>query len=261
MRALVLVVLFSSLASWAQAPEDEFSMPVFAAPDAGAPEASPPTPPLLPAPEADVPPEPQPALVFPATPVVLKEPRWSRATLSAVGLISGLLDLYVGVEVSLAAVFSLTGPPIVTDEKTRQVEGWLVTVGGDFLGGRVSGRLCAGSDFCGQRWAGGATARIGHATAYAARDGSVGLKRFWFGGLSAQAAYVSVPPAPLVAGSQWVEGVLRLKAGLEASTTPALTRAARAAIIQVQVFVFGEYIAFAPVPRGFQLGAAVGVSF
>jgi hypothetical protein len=177
-----------------------------------------------------------------------------------VGLLSGLRDFYVGVEVSLAAVVRLSGPNLL--DAQRQVDGWLLTLGADLLGGRISGALCAGSDFCGDRWAGGATARVGHATGFAARDGSVGVRRFWFGGVSAHVGYVSVPPAPLVAGSRFFEGIFRLKAGVEASAAGgASSRALRAVVMRVQAFIFGEVITFAPVPRGFQLGAAVGVSF
>lgn len=259
MRCVLVIGLWSASAALAQAPEAEFVMPAFGGPDAGQAEALAP-PPVSPPPMPVAPLESAPVPAPEVSRGPAKDPRWARATLSAVGLLSGWRNLYAGVEVSLAAVFPLSGPQVV-DGAQRKVEGWLSTVGADVLGGRISGPLCDGSDFCGDRWAFGASARVGHASGYAAHDGSVGLRRFWFGGLTAQAGYVSVPPAPLVAGARWFEGVFRLKGGVEASTAGPLTRSPRAAVVLVQAFVFAELIVFAPVPRGFQLGAAVGVGF
>jgi len=203
--------------------------------------------------------EPQAAL--PPAPQVKKEPpaepRWNRATGSLTGVLSGLRDFYAGVEFFGGVAL---GTPRVTSP-AREVSGWLVVPGVELMWARLSGPICAGSDFCGQRWVGGAGVRVGHADGIARHDGVVRVRHYVFGELSAQVAYVVVPPAPLTAASRWAEGVFRFRAGvqLNASSSQRAQIEGNGIILHLSGLV--EYLAFGPVGGGLQLGVSFGLAF
>lgn len=254
--AALALLLLPSVSFAAGAPEDEYALPAFAV-DAGAPglQSAPPPPPLM---EAPVVP-PAPAEVA-ATPTPPAEPKWSRLTASVAGTLSGRKEFTAGFEVFAGAVF---GTPQPVDASAtawpREVAGWVVVPG--LIGGwsRVSGPVCAGSGFCGQRWTGGASVRVGHATGASEVDGHVALKRLFFGEASAQVGAVNVPPAPLTIGSRWVEGVVQLRGGVQLGTATG-QRAARTALL-VHLCGLVEYLAFNPVGQGVQFGVVLGVGF
>jgi len=256
-RSLLLASLLLAPIVAAQPEPDEFSLPVFAAPDAGvvSTSASPPvdlTPP---------PPPPPPSLAPPPSPTSGKPPpptaRWNRLTGSLTGVLSGLVDYYAGVELFGGVVF---GAP-TADGPGPEVGGWVVVPGLELLWARLSGPVCAGSDFCGQRWVGGGGVRAGHASGVPRADGVVRVRRFYFGELSAQVAYVVVPSAPLTGGSTWAEGVFRLRGGvqLNASTSQRAQLEGNGVVLHLSGFV--EALAFNPLRRTVQLGVAAGLGF
>lgn len=185
------------------------------------------------------------------------EPRWNRVTGSLTGVLSGLRDYYAGVEFFGGVAL---GTPNVTSP-AREVAGWLVVPGLELMWARLSGPICAGSDFCGQRWVGGAGVRVGYADGVARHDGVVRVRHFTFGELSAQVAYVVVPPAPLTAGSRWAEGVFRFRAGIQlnASSSQRAQTEGNGLILHLSGLV--EYLAFGVVGGGLQLGVSFGLAF
>jgi len=126
---------------------------------------------------------------------------------------------------------------------------------------RLSGPVCAGSEFCGQRWVGGAGVRIGYADGIAREDGVVRLRRFFFGELSAQVAYVVVPPAPLTPASRWAEGVFRLRGGVQLNVASSRRAQLEGNGIILHLSGLVEYLAFSPAGGGVQFGAAFGLAF
>lgn len=235
-----LLLLFAPGLAFAQ---DEFVLPEFGV-DAGAPEPPPPSPPpLFTAPA----PSPSPAPVTPLAP-----PRWPTIALSAVGVLAGWRNFYAGFEGSAGTVL---GTPTLT--KAREVAGWSFVPSLDAAWSRLSGPVCAGSDFCGDRWGGGATLKIGHAVGTARDDGEVRVGRFVFGGLSVHGMLVNVPPAPLTQGSRWGELVIRARVGVQLSLASGASRQART--LAVQLSGFGEGLFFNAVGDRFQLGVALGV--
>lgn len=243
MRLPPLVALVLVVPALAHA-QDEFSLPEFAH-DAGV-TAPPPVsaPPLLPSP--------QPA---PSQPVVLREPRWAKVALSAVGVLAGWRDLYAGLELFIAPTF---GTPQLTSD-TRDVAGWQWMPGLEVAWSKLSGPVCAGSDFCGERWGGGATLRVGHAVGLAAPDGDVRVRRLLFGGVSVHGMFVNVPPAPLTQGSKWGELVLRARFGVQVGTAPVSATSNRGGFT-VHLSGFAEGLIFNAVGDRFQLGVALGVA-
>lgn len=255
--ALILPLLLP-VVGWAAEPDEEFVMPAFAA-DAGTQAVLARTPPPLPpAPLTSAPfvTTPQPPAVTEEGPP--KDPRWSRATISIAGTLAGRKEFAAGVEVFAGVVF---GAPQVSAEASalREVAGWIVVPGVTGAWSRLSGPVCAGSDFCGQRWTGGASVRIGHATGTSPSDGQVALRRFFFGELSAQVGGVNVPPAPLTVGSRWAEGVFQLRGGVQLGTGPRNRRSQSNLLVHLCGLV--EYLAFNPVGQGVQFGVVLGVGF
>lgn len=246
MRLPAALILCLATVAAAQDPDAEFALPAFV-PDAGveAPPAAASAPPLLPAAAP-------PAIVDQAPP---KEPRWNRLSLSLAGVLSGLREFSLGFEAFTGLTF---GAPALTGAD-REVAGWLVVPGLEAQWSRLSGPVCAGSAFCGQRLGGGLGVRVGHAVGNARNDGTVKLRRFLFGALSAQAAYVVVPPAPLTQGTRWGEGVFRLTGGAQLNAGAANSASATGFVVHAGLFV--EVLAFNPVGQGVQLGAALGVAF
>lgn len=249
MKRASLLVLVLSLPVTAQV--DEFELPSqFVAPDAGA--VAPP--PLVSAPPAP-PPQPLPAPTALRREEPLGEPRWNPVTGALAGVVSGLRDLHAGVELSLSLVF---GRPTVRAEtrQGRELEGWqwLPTLEGQWA--RMSGPICGADGFCGQRWSGGLGFRAGHALGLAERSGSSRVSRLLFVGLSTQVASVSVPPAPLVPGSNWVEAVFRLRFGVNVSLSG---KNARAWLV-LHGTTFAEVLAFGPTGSSVQLGLSLGVA-
>lgn len=250
--ALTLLV---PLCAWATAPDEDYALPAFAV-DAGTPATpAPPTPPPLMGAPASTPVAPTVTTIAPP-----KEPKWNRVTASVAGTLAGRKEFSAGFEVFAGVVFG--APRLVESASTaasREVDGWLVVPGLAGAWSRLSGPVCAGSDFCGQRWTGGASVRAGHATGSAGPDGVVALRRFFFGEVSAQLGAVTVPPAPLTVGSRWIEGVFQLRAGVQLSTA-STQRVARSALL-VHLCALVEYLAFNPVGQGVQVGAVLGVGF
>ncbi|MBL8920886.1 MAG: hypothetical protein JNJ54_18630 [Myxococcaceae bacterium] len=249
--AALLAGLLVALPGQAQ-PADEFALPSFTV-DAGVPDPRPLSPPPLTSTPAE--PAPSASLAQPGPP---REPRWPRATISIAGTLSGRKEFTAGVEVFAGVAF---GAPQVLSETSgvREVAGWIVVPGLTGAWSRLSGPVCAGSDFCGQRWTGGASARVGHATGTSTPDGVVALKRFFFGELSAQVGGVNVPPAPLTVGSRWAEGVFQLRGGVQLGTGGRNRQASSNLLVHLCALV--EYLAFNPVGQGVQFGVVLGVGF
>ncbi len=247
-RSLGLVVMVVAATAFAQV--DEYATPEFPHADAGV-EAPPSPPPLVDSPPAITP--------APATKPVdkgpPKEPRWNRLTGSGIGLISGWKNYSVGLEFFLGVNF---GTPTIDGPK-REVSGVLIVPGLEVLWGRLSGPVCNGSELCGQQWGGGLGVRIGHATGLARHDGTIRLNRFIFGELSATAASVNVPPAPLTQGARWGEGVFRLRGGVQLNASSLSNLEANGVIIHLTGHV--EYVAFHVATQGVQVGAAFGLAF
>jgi hypothetical protein len=238
--------------------ESDFALPTFR-PDAGSAPHSLPSPPL---PPLEAAPLPQPAPLHPQEPE--RPAAWNRASASAEGVLSGFRDFYAGVEVFAAGVKGtlevVESAPDAFDPRLRRrdVRGWLLVPGVLGLWSRLSGPVCAGSDFCGERWGAGGAVRFGHATGIAFNDGSVQLTRFLFGQATVQGVFVTVPPAPLTRGSRWGELVLRASFGVQLNTATGRQRT-RAGGIVVQLSGFFEYLFFNPVGAGPQLGLTLGV--
>ncbi len=197
-------------------------------------------------------------------------PRWNRATGSLTGVLSGFRDYSAGIEFFGGVVFGT--PQLTASDKQlsleqtrarplRDVSGWLVVPGLEVMWARLSGPVCAGSEFCGQRWVGGAGVRIGYADGIAREDGVVRLRRFFFGALSAQGAYVVVPPAPLTPASRWAEGVFRLRGGVQLNVASSRRAQLEGNGIILHLSGLVEYLAFSPVGGGVQFGAAFGLAF
>lgn len=246
MRRFGFVVFVVAATAFAQV--DEYATPEFSRADAGV-EAPSSAPPLVDAAPAITP---APTSVDQGPP---KEPRWNRLTGSGIGVISGFRNYTVGLEFFLGVNF---GTPTLDGPK-REVSGVLIVPGLEVLWGRISGPICNGSELCGQQWGGGLGLRVGHMTGIARHDGSVRLKRFLFGELSATAASVNVPPAPLTQGARWGEGVFRLRGGVQLNASSLSNVEANGVIIHLTGHV--EYVAFHLATQGVQLGAAFGLAF
>ncbi len=252
MRFFVLVTLL--LAPFAFAQEETFDAGVVSEP------------PLI---STDALPPPQ----LPVTPAVAAkkgppgEPRWNRATGSLTGVLSGFRDYYAGVELFGGVVFGTPqlsppaaeprGPP----SSLRDVTGWLVVPGLQLMWARLSGPICAGSEFCGQRWVAGAAVRVGYAAGVARHDGAARVRSFSFGELSTSVAYVVVPAAPLTAGSTWAEGVFRFRGGVQLNAASGQRAQAEGNGIILHLSGLVEYLAFSPVGGGLQLGVSFGLAF
>ncbi|MBE2249167.1 MAG: hypothetical protein IAE78_06410, partial [Myxococcus sp.] len=102
---------------------------------------------------------------------------------------------------------------------------------------------------------------VANASGVPRADGVVRVRRFYFGELSAQVAYVVVPSAPLTGGSTWAEGVFRLRGGvqLNASTSQRAQLEGNGVVLHLSGFV--EALAFNPLRRTVQLGVAAGLGF
>lgn len=247
MRFFVLVTLL--LAPFAFAQEESFDGGVVSAP------------PLI---SGDVAPQ------LPVTPAVEAkkgppaEPRWNRATGSLTGVLSGFRDYYAGIELFGGVVFGtpqLGAPSADPRSPIRDVTGWLVVPGVQLLWARLSGPICAGSEFCGQRWVAGAGVRVGYAAGVARHDGVVRVRSFSFGELSTSVAYVVVPAAPLTAGSTWAEGVFRFRGGVQLNAASGQRAQAEGNGIILHLSGLVEYLAFSPVGGGVQLGVSFGLAF
>jgi hypothetical protein len=182
-----------------------------------------------------------------------KPARWSRVTASASGVVSGWSSWSAGVEVGLGAQL---GTPSA-GERPREVEGLVVAPLLELSGARLAGALCGGPGFCGDRWTLGAGLRLGHARGLHQDDGSVWVRRHFFGELSVHGVYVNVPPAPLVGRQRWFEAALRARAGALVNTA-ALTGKSVGFVIHVSAFF--EWLAFQPRTTGPQIGFALGVA-
>lgn len=251
MRFFVLVTLL--LAPFAFAQDETFDAGVVSEP------------PLI---SGDAPPQ------LPVTPAVEvkkgppAEPRWNRATGSLTGVLSGFRDYYAGIEFFGGVVFGTPqlspvaenrGPP--PPSPLRDVTGWLVVPGVQLLWARLSGPICAGSEFCGQRWVAGAGVRVGYAAGVARHDGVVRVRSFSFGELSTSVAYVVVPAAPLTRGSTWAEGVFRFRGGVQLNAASGQRAQAEGNGIILHLSGLVEYLAFSPVGGGVQLGVSFGLAF
>lgn len=252
----------SLIAPLAFAQSEDFELPVFQR-DAGV--SAPTPPPLTPAPA--IPSLPQPPTAPPPADDVsslpegpAQPPRWDRGSFSVEGVLAGLRNLYAGLEIFAGFVL---GSPEVTSEdpklRRRDVRGWVVVPGVDVIWGRLSGPVCGGSDFCGQRWGGAGAVRVGHALGAARNDGTVRLTRLFFGQLAVQGIFVNVPPAPLTQGTRWGELVLRTSGGLQLNTAGPKLTGQRGLVAHFSVFF--EYLFFSPVGDGPQVGITLGVGF
>lgn len=256
-RSIALMLALTGTATRAQV--DDYALPSFESPDAGVSSTSPTAPPLVnvgEAPPAAFPPAPSPRTTARRVTPTTQPPRWNIVTGTAAGVIAGLRDWYTGFE--LFGGVQLGTPEVTsTQPHARLVEGWVWSPGVIGLWARTSGTVvCGGTDFCGTRWSGGAAMRAGHASGEAAVDGTVSIRRLFFGELSAQLATVNLPPAPLVPGTSWLEGVFRFRIGTNVNLSSVRTNS----WLVLHVSAFVELLTFHRSSSGVQIGAAFGAS-
>ena len=240
MSRLLILIIVSSSAAWAQV--DDFALPQFAEADAGLPAPSaPPLPEVIP-------------LAAPRTP---PPPSWSTLGGSAALLVSGLTDYSVGVDLALMA--TLAGTPVRSEVMLGEVEGWLLQAGVEAGYAKAGGPRCSGPLFCAARILGGLAVKGGWARGLPhAADTIARPQTMYFGQLDVLLGHYEIESAPLSPGLKTWELVTRLRAGLHFTS-----EASRVTYtgVTVQLAALVELIPVSSGTRGVTIGGCAGIGF
>lgn len=245
MLALTLALVLS------QSLEGDFVLPVFAHPDAGAEVLGPPS-----APPLESVPMVEPHQSFPEA--VLEpqaEPTWARVVATANMNVQALGTLGLGLE---GFVGTMLGKPTIAEtppsHSTDVLANGLVLspgVEGGFL--QMSARICGRTSLCASRASLGGSMRVGWGEGVAKRKtGSTSPNRMYFGQVGVLAGYGWVPSAPLAPAVEWVELVIRVRAGVYWAVV-------KSTVVTISVVFEGVPVSYGN--RGLSLGFTLGFAF
>lgn len=257
MRGLVVTVVLASSAALAQA--EEYALPDFAHPDAGAPAPQPGADEFALPDFARVPSTSPPPLMqgpVQSAPLPPPPPRWAPFSATINAGLAGLTSYEGWFDGGLYGLAYSTQR--VSDDQPGELEGWLLQVGASASFGFTGGAFCQGSAFCGNRLTGGGSARLGwgHGTP-GVRDGVTRPRFFTFGQLDALLGHFTVESAPLSPGVRTWEFVTRLRGGVMINTGGGTATSSGV------TFSFAAVVQLVAVGQGTQgvlLGAAVGLA-
>ncbi len=202
----------------------------------------------------DLPAFPRPAPATPPPPRS-KPPQWSALGFELNGLVLANRGLFLGVE---ATGLVRLGQVRHSFEVPGTLEGWLVELGPQFDWGRASGAACLGTEFCGSRYAGGVSGRVGWARGgLSLATGAARPVLMVYGQLEVLGGAFVIPDAPLSPGLVSGELLVRLGVGGHISfrgTAPKKSDLAFNATLLV------ELIPVSRATAGVSFGGALGVS-
>jgi hypothetical protein len=186
------------------------------------------------------------------------EPHWPLALFEVSGLVSGLQNVFFGVD--LVAGVPL-GVPVRPNRKLRQASGWLVMPVVEGSLGRVNGPVCMGVRLCGERFLVGPGVKLGHGVGVLNDDGLVRPGRMIYLQVAALGGNFDVQEAPLAPGDAWFEGVVRARLGGHLGSVDFSGEGGFLSTFSLNVALVVEYVALSPFTRGFGVGGAIGVAF
>jgi hypothetical protein len=186
------------------------------------------------------------------------EPHWPLALFEVSGLVSGLQNVFFGVDLVAGVPLGL---PTRSSPRGRQASGWVVMPVIEASLGRVNGPVCMGVRLCAERFLVGPGVKVGHGVGALTADGLVRPGRMMYLQVAVVGGNFDVQDAPLAPGDAWFEGAVRARVGGHLGSVELPAAGGLFSTFSLNVAATVEYVALSPFTRGLGVGGVVGVAF